>query len=236
MVMKILENCSVLQKYDAKRVVLDVMELYIGGMEAMKLIGLIGGMAAGKSTAARLLCDYDEESVLYDADRHVHELMAAGGELVNPVNPIVRWVKQYTGESVLDDKGGIDRNLLRRWVTETNQLDGLEKIVHPCLHKKRNDFLEDMEREGKRIVVLDIPLLCESHLNNLCDLVICVDTPQELRHERLRRRGLGQQEIDVLEARQWSEKKKRAIADVVVRGFDTEEDMKRDLSDVMQQI
>ena len=234
--MKILENCSVLQKYDAKRVVLDVMELYIGGMEAMKLIGLIGGMAAGKSTAARLLRDRYENSGLYDADRHVHELMAAGGELVQP---IVQWVKQVmpqAGESVLDDRGGIDRAVLRHWVTQKNQLEGLEKIVHPCLNKKRNDFLIDMRRAGKRMVVLDIPLLCESHLNNLCDLVICVDTPHELRHERLRRRGLGQQEIDVLEARQWNEKKKRAIADVVVRGFDTEEDMKRDLSDVMQQI
>lgn len=202
----------------------------------MKLIGLIGGMAAGKSTAARLLREHYENIGLYDADRHVHELMAAGGELVQP---IVQWVKKVmpqAAESVLDDTGGIDRAVLRHWVTRENQLEGLEKIVHPCLNEKRNNLLGDMESAGKRMVVLDIPLLCESGLENLCDTVIYVNTPYEVRHERLRRRGLRQREIDALEARQWNEKKKRAIADKEVRGFDTIEDMKRDLSGVMQQL
>lgn len=202
----------------------------------MKLIGLIGGMAAGKSTAARLLCDDDEESVLYDADRHVHELMAAGGELVNPIAQWVKKVMPQAGESVLDDTGGIDRAVLRHWVTQKNQLEGLEKIIHPHLVEKRERFLEDMERAGKRIVVLDIPLLCESGLASRCDRVIYVDTPRKVRYERLHHRGLGQQEIDVLEARQWSEKKKRAIAHDVVRGFATIEDMKRDLGNVIRQI
>ena len=202
----------------------------------MKLIGLIGGMAAGKSTAARLLREHYENIGLYDADRHVHELMAAGGELVHP---IVQWVKKVmpqAEESILDDKGGIDRAVLRHWVTQKNQLKGLEKIVHPCLNEKRNNFLGDMERAGKRVVVLDIPLLCESGLASRCDQVIYVNTPYGVRHERLRLRGLRQQEIDVLEAHQWNEDKKRAIAHDVVRGFDTEEDMRRDLSGVMQQL
>lgn len=199
----------------------------------MKLVGLIGGMAAGKSTAARLLCDYYENSELYDADRHVHELMAAGGELVRP---IVQWVKKVmpqAEESVLDDKGGIDRAVLRHLVTRKNQLKGLEHIIHPHLVEKRERFLDDMERAGKRMVVLDIPLLCESGLASRCDRVIYVDTPHDVRYERLHHRGLRQQEIDVLEARQWNEEKKRAIAHDVVRGFATIEDMKRDLSHVM---
>src|SRR5215216_1389877 len=153
----------------------------------MLLIGLTGNIASGKSTVARLLAA--RGATIIDADVLARRAVAVGMPAYDKI--LDRW-----GNDVLAPDGVLDRAALRQRVfSDHEELEELNRIVHPEVNRLREQLVADSRRRGDRIVVCDIPLLFEKHLADHFDRIVLVDAPRPMRLERLvRDRGLHETE------------------------------------------
>ncbi|WP_368266456.1 dephospho-CoA kinase [Corynebacterium ulcerans] len=187
----------------------------------MIIVGLTGGIGSGKSTVSRALAR--KGACIIDADQIAREV-------VEPGSSVLLELAQAFGEDVVVD-GVLDRSLLasRAFVDEehTQLLNG---ITHPEIRRRIKDRLVQAREEGKRVAVLDHPLLLEQGLAAEVDLVVVVDVPAEIRVQRLVAfRGIEEQDARNRIARQMSDAARLEKADVVI-------DNSRALSDLELQI
>ena len=195
----------------------------------MRLIGLTGNIASGKSTVARLLAD--RGAVVIDADQLAREAVRPGTAALDAIT--ARW-----GWQVLAPDGTLDRAALRGQVfADREQLETLNGIVHPEVERMREQRVAEARRAGAEVVVCDIPLLFEKHLAERFDAIVLVDAPRPLRLERLvRDRGLHEAEAMDMIAAQMPAELKRARSDYVVDNAGTRAELTRRVDQVWHQI
>lgn len=188
----------------------------------MRLIGLTGNIASGKTVVADLL--RQKGATLIDADNLSREAVKPGTRALETITS--RW-----GKEVLDAQGNLDRAALRRIVfTDQGQLDELNAIIHPEIARLRDTAIEEARKRGDKIVVCVIPLLFERKLVDNYDTIVLVDAPRELRMERLvETRGLDEAEAMNMIASQMPAELKRARADYVIENTGSIDDLKRDV-------
>jgi dephospho-CoA kinase len=174
----------------------------------MVILGLTGSIAMGKSTVAAMF--RAEHVPVFDADAAVHRLMAPGGAAVEAV------AKAFPGS--LKD-GAIDRQALGSLVFgHASRLKVLEGIIHPLVARERAHFLGLTRRQGRRLVVLDIPLLFETRRARLCDAVAVVSAPRRHQTHRLHHhRGMTAARVRAILSVQMPDARKRQKADIVIR-------------------
>jgi dephospho-CoA kinase len=191
----------------------------------MLLIGLTGNIASGKSTVARLFAQ--RGAVVIDADVLARQAVEMGTPAYAEI--VKRW-----GDEVLAPDGVLDRAALRQRVFGDNeQLEALNRIVHPEVARLRDRQLAEARARGDRIVVCDIPLLFERHLASEFDKIVLVDAPRPLRLERLvRDRALRETEAMEMIAAQMPAELKRAAADFVIDNTGTLAELEERVTDV----
>ena len=115
--------------------------------------------------------------------------------------------------------GAVDRTALRGAVLgDKAALTRLEHILHPMVEQAEREFVGRARREGRRAVVLDIPLLLEIGADKRVDLVVVVSAPRAVQIQRVRqRRRMSTSDIEAVIARQMPDAEKRRRADVVIR-------------------
>ncbi len=173
----------------------------------MYILGLTGSIAMGKSTIGKMFerCG----AAHFDADKAVHELLARGGRAVSVVE------KHFP----LAIKGKeIDREMLGRIVfNNMSDLYRLENILHPMVREKKREFIKRCRREGRRIVIMEIPLLYEVGADKYCDAVAVVSAPDFIQRQRvLRRKGMNENKLMQIRARQMHDAEKRRRADFII--------------------
>jgi dephospho-CoA kinase len=171
----------------------------------MRILGLTGSIGMGKSTTAKL---FTEAGVpVYDADAAVHKIYE--GEAAPSIEAA------FPGTTV---DGKVDRaKLSAKVVHDPAAIKQLEQIVHPMLGASRNKFLEEAERSGAPVVVMDIPLLFETGGEKRVDAVVVVSTDPATQRERILARGtMTSEALDAILARQLPDAEKRKRADFVV--------------------
>jgi dephospho-CoA kinase len=173
----------------------------------MILLGLTGSIGMGKSTTAAMFAD--EGIPVYDADAAVHDLYAAGGAAVAPVEAA------FPGVAM---NGAIHRGRLgERVLNDPEALKRLEAIVHPMVGAHRQDFFARAGSAGAKIVVLDVPLLFETGGDKAMSAVAVVSAPAQVQRERvLARPGMTAEKLDAILKRQTPDAEKRARADFVI--------------------
>ena len=177
----------------------------------MKVIGILGGVASGKSLVADQLARLG--AGLLDADRAAHEVLR--------IPEIEAAARRRWGEAVFGPDGRIDRSRLAE-VVFADPPDGprerryLEALTHPEIGRLLAGEVERLETSGTRAAVLDAPLLVEAGWDKLCERLVFVEAPRELRLERARRRGWSEADFAAREGVQESLDAKRARADVVI--------------------
>lgn len=173
----------------------------------MKVLGLTGSIAMGKSTAAAMFRGLGVP--VFDADVCVHDLLAAGGRAVPAVEAA------FPGVTV---DGAVDRQRLGARVFGDNAaLTGLEHILHPMVRNERSRFLQLGVRNGRALVVLDIPLLFETGGERDCDAVAVVSAPAFIQMQRLLARpDMDRTRVASVLSRQMSDREKRRRADFVI--------------------
>lgn len=179
----------------------------------MLLLGLTGSIAMGKSHAVRLFRAFGVP--VFDADAAVHALFAPGGAAVAQV------ASAFPGSEAAG--GGIDRRALGAQVLgEPAALRRLEAIVHPLVRRAEREFLQRQCRDGRSLVVLDIPLLFETGGERRVDRVAVVSAHPALQRQRaLRRPGMTGARLSAILDKQLPDAQKRRRADFVIpSGFD----------------
>ncbi len=173
----------------------------------MLIVGLTGSIGMGKSTASSILRRFGLP--VYDADRAVHALLAAGGGAVAPIEAAFPDVVE---------RGAVDRQALGKQVFgDADALARLEAITHPLVREAQRGFLRRAALARAPMVVLDIPLLFETGGDRRCDASILVTAPLFLQALRvLARPGMDAAKLAGIRARQMSEPGKRKRADFVV--------------------
>jgi dephospho-CoA kinase len=180
------------------------------------LVGLTGGIGAGKSTAARLLAEHG--AVVLDADVAARDVIAPGTDGLAAV------VAQF-GNTVLGPDGALDRAALASVVfADPERRAALNGIVHPRVRAWMAERAVSAP-EGS-VVVQDIPLLVESGITGLFELVVVVDAADPVRIDRLvRDRGMTEQEAAARIAAQAPREQRLAAADVVLTNDGTPEEL-----------
>jgi dephospho-CoA kinase len=171
----------------------------------MRVLGLTGSIGMGKSTTAKLFMEAGVP--VYDADATVH--MIYEGEAV----PLIE--AAFPGTTV---NGKVDRAKLSPLVVhDAAAMKRLEQIVHPLLGAYHRKFLDDAEKSGVPVAVVDVPLLYETGGEKRVDAVVVVSTNPEQQRERiLAREGMTAEKLDAILARQLPDAEKRKRADFVV--------------------
>jgi dephospho-CoA kinase len=173
----------------------------------VKVIGLTGGIAMGKSTVAAAF--RRARIPVFDADAEVHHLQARGGAAVPAI------AAAFPGTV---REGAVDRARLRAsLLADPAGWPVLEAIIHPRINTARKAFLARNRRRGARLVVLDIPLLLETEPRPAVDMIVVVSAPRAVQRARLkRRRRMTPPEAAAIVARQMPDREKRRRADRVI--------------------
>ncbi len=133
----------------------------------MKIIGITGGVATGKTTVAKFLSLLLGAEII-DADEIVHELL-------NPRTEVWQKVVQFFGKDILKTDSSIDRRKLGKSVfSDTSKRKRLESIIHPAVKKVIEEKIKQFKKNGKKWVVIDIPLLFEAKMEHIVDRIIVV--------------------------------------------------------------
>lgn len=153
----------------------------------MILVGLTGGIGAGKSTVSAMLAE--RGAVIVDADRIARDIQSPG-------SPVLIAMAERFGEHILLDDGALDRAAVAKIVfNDEAALKDLNGIVHPAMQSEIQRQIDE-QRETDRIVVLDFPLLGENPRKGLAATIV-VDIPVEVAVERL----VAQRGMDEADAR-----------------------------------
>lgn len=169
------------------------------------MVGLLGGIAAGKSFVASL---FPRKAALrIDADRIAHRVLRR-----RDVRGRIR--RRWGPDLFRSDGALLRRRLARRVFANPDELKELNRIVHPHV---RAAVQGELRRCRKPIAVLDAALLLEEGIAHWCDVLVFVEAPAKLREARAERmRGWGREEFRARERRQASLARKRALADYVI--------------------
>ncbi len=169
----------------------------------MRKIGLTGPIGGGKSTVAGIL--HQAGVPVLDADRIAHEGLFEESAAICAAFP----------EACV---GGVpDRKKLAAVVFEDDVArKKLEAILHPYVRRRLEEALARFEAEGAPLVVLEIPLLFETGWEKNLDGVLVVTAPAELRYQRLKARGISEEEARRREAAQLPPEEKAKRADWVI--------------------
>ncbi len=197
------------------------------------VIGLIGGIAAGKSHVAKAFQNLGVPCI--DADHLAHEVL--GRPLV------VRRLGQVFGEGILAPDGSIDRKKLGLLVfgkepNANRSRAQLEEIVHPLIHAAAVQQLRALceSDHPPAAIVLDAPLLIEAGWEPMCDAILFVDTPFAERLARVQARGWTENELVHRESVQIELQKKRAHATHVVSGNADDQQLRESLISLLEEL
>ncbi|MDR0327891.1 MAG: dephospho-CoA kinase [Planctomycetaceae bacterium] len=184
----------------------------------MKIIGIIGGIGSGKSTASMLFQQLGAAVISADDIGHQVLLFPAVKESARE-----RW-----GSAVFDEEGEIDRKKLAAVVfADENELAYLKSLSHPLIAEEVHRQREEHERKGVQLCLLDAPLLLESGWDRFVDQIIFVDAPAEVRRHRVESRGWSETEWQQRESAQFSVEEKKRRANVILDNSGDPESLRR---------
>ena len=173
------------------------------------VVGLIGAIGGGKSTAAR--CFAARGAHVIDADSLGHDALRQPD--------VVAALVRVWGDTIRRPDGSLDRRAIARIVfADDAQRNTLEATVFPYIARRtREEIAAAQVNPEVRFVVLDAAVLLEAGWGDLVDRVVYVDAPRDVRVTRLAARsGWTEAELAAREASQWPAERKKARADAVL--------------------
>ena len=189
-----------------------------------RVIGIMGGVASGKSTVAEMLGSLGAKVI--DADEMAHELLEKPG--------VKEKVLERWGKGLLGRDGRIDRGKLAGIVFSNGKaLKELTNLLHPPILES---IRREVGRKESKPLVLDAALLLETGLDEVCDLLIFVEAGPEVKEERARLKGWPSGEVQKREGFQSPESQKKERAHFVVNNNSSKEETFRQLKDFWQKL
>ncbi|HWA99621.1 MAG TPA: dephospho-CoA kinase [Pirellulales bacterium] len=177
----------------------------------MKIIGILGGVACGKSLVAKQFADLG--AGILDADQAGHEVLRQP--------EVERAARGRWGDAIFDANGRIERAALAKIVFGANpeaarELKYLEELTHPQIAMRLRRQAGKFAAEKRAAAILDAPVMLKANWNAFCDHILFVDAPWEVRVARARTRGWTAEDVRRREAAQEAIEEKRRWADLVI--------------------
>ncbi|WP_391557332.1 dephospho-CoA kinase [Robertmurraya sp.] len=190
------------------------------------VVGLTGGIASGKSTVANMFKEMGIEVI--DADIEARKAVEIG-------EAAYEQIVTYFGEGILNDDHTINRSKLAEIIFNDSVMrQKLNEIVHPDVRRRMNEKKETAILRGDQVVVLDIPLLFESGLKHMVDVVLLVYVEKDVQLQRLMDRNLLTKEEALARIQsQMPIEDKRKLADKVINNNGTIDDTKKQLIELL---
>ena len=180
-----------------------------------KLIGLTGGIAAGKTAVANRLAELGAEII--DTD-------LISREVVGPGTPALAQIAAHFGPEVIAEDGTLNRAVVREKVfANPSERKWLEALLHPVI---RQTALDRAQRSQARLAVLVVPLLFESGQYQQTDLNLVVDVPVDVQRQRvLARDAVSEDQVEQILSAQMSRAARLEKADRVIENSGTLEQL-----------
>jgi dephospho-CoA kinase len=175
--------------------------------QRVKVIGIMGGIASGKSTVAKMLRSLGASII--DADKICHQLINTE-EIRDKISK--KW-----GNHLQNKDGKINRRALGKIVfADKEKLSALNKIIHPKAIKLIRSRIADF-KDKTNVIVLDAALLAEANLTTLCDTILFVDTKKPISMKRAQKnRKWPLSETTKREKFQYSMREKKEMAEITI--------------------
>lgn len=180
----------------------------------MLTVALTGGIGSGKTTVGEILAGFG--AVVLDSDQIARDVVERGSTGFDQI------VATF-GDEILKN-GELDRSALASLVFKDPAMRiKLEQITHPLIRQSFAKAISSLPDQS--IVVNQIPLLVESKHDYKFDYVVTVSAPEQIRVERLLKRGLTKEQITSRLQAQSSDVQREAIADTVINNDKSEQDL-----------
>jgi dephospho-CoA kinase len=191
-----------------------------------RVVGLLGGIGSGKSQVAAALAQHGARIIAGDQ---------LGQAALRDPDIRARVVSRW-GQGVLDESGEIDRRRLAAIVfADPAQRKALEAITHPWIRQRIHAEVEEARHDPHvTLIVLDAAVMLEAGWNDVCDSLVYVDAPREVRRERVaRQRGWSETEVEAREQAQLPLTEKAVRADHVLNNSASLEHLNRQVNDLL---
>lgn len=174
------------------------------------LIGITGGIGSGKTTVAKMFADFDKVAI-YFADIEAKKLMNSSERIKSQL------IDEFSEE--VYKNGALNRAYLAGIVfKDKEKLEKLNAIVHPVVYQHLQDFVKS--NDDKDYIVYENAILFENGSEKLCDKIITVTAPEEIRVERVVKRDqTTEKEVRNRIKNQWSDEKKTLQSHYVIHNL-----------------
>jgi len=193
----------------------------------MKVIGITGGIATGKSAVAAIFEDLG--APVFNADVCVHRLLDHNADLYAQIS----WTFP---KAIIDRK--IDRKLLGDAVfADETRLTKLETILHPYVRQEEVAFIKRALQDGKKAAILDVPLLLETDADKLCDAVIVTECDELIQLQRaMERPYMTEEKFRSILRRQMKPQERRKKATHIIKTDGTIEQTRAQVQDIIKEL
>ena len=193
------------------------------------VLGLTGGIATGKSTADKFF--EEKNNPIVDCDEIAHNIM-------NVNKPAWKDIKEVFGEKYLNEDQTINRKKLGKLVfNDPTKMKILNEITHPRIFQEMESQIAQYKSEGYSLIIVDAPVLFESHSEKYYDKTLVISLPQDLQIKRLMaRNNLTKEEALSRINSQMSLKEKEARATYVIENTGSVEDLYKKLNELLTKI
>lgn len=194
----------------------------------MKIIGITGGVGAGKTQILSFL-EVEYKAVILVTDRIAEQLMEPGTDCLAQI-------KMRFPEEVFKQNGSIDRPQMAALIFKKPEYRMLlNQLVHPAVKEFVLKRVEEEKEKKTALVVIEAALLLEEHYDAFCDEVWYIDTEKEVRRKRLLdSRGYSKEKIDKMMKAQLTDDEFRKSADVVISNNGTIEETNQQIRSILK--
>lgn len=191
----------------------------------MKIIGLVGGVASGKSAVAASLAR--RGAVVFDADKIGH-LVLDEPEVRDEL--VAHWGPQILGPDGHVSRPAVAAKVFGDAPETVSDRSFLEQSLHPRIRQRIEAQINQLPDSPVPAVVIDAPLLIESGWNDVCQVIAFVDSPREERLRRAQNRGWTPEEFTRRELSQMPIEEKRRWSSHVIRNAGTLEELELEVA------
>lgn len=193
------------------------------------VIGLTGGIASGKSTISSILKAVGWPVI--DADLIARQIVMPGSKGLEQI------VNRF-GPQMLNSDGTLDRKKLGKTVfDDPKKLSDLDKIEHPLIQEAIDSQLDEFKKQHLPVVVLDVPLLFETGMDDECDLTVLAVVDQATQLKRLMKRDqISKMDAVKKISSQMSLKEKMQRADVIIDNNGTLEQTRSQVAELVDRV
>lgn len=188
----------------------------------MFVIGITGGIGAGKSTAAKVFAQRGVR--VLDADEISRKVTGQGGRALESIRGLL-------GNKMIDTSGNMNRKLVAGLVfSDRTKLDKLSAVIHRHVLDEIGEELEKEREKGTKVIVLDVPIPVKKGFLDVCNQVWVISADEDVRIERIMDRGMSAEDARRRMDMQMTREEYEELADIVIENNEDEETLKEKIN------